>query len=175
MSGLYDIPLSGLNEGSYLYDFDVDRDFFESYDNSEIKECDITITANLVKRSAHMELTIVVEGRAMLECDRCLEDYWQDVKSSNVLLIKYGDQMEEVDDELIMIPYGESSLDLSQLIYEFTHLALPVQKIHPGTEGGENGCNPLMIKKLREHLPERDNNTDPRWKELGKLKDGLKI
>jgi uncharacterized metal-binding protein YceD (DUF177 family) len=175
MSGLYDIPLSGLKEGSHLYDFDIDRDFFEAYDNSEISKCEINITANLVKRSAHMELTIKVGGRVMIVCDRCLEDYWQEIESNNVLLVKYGDQWEEVDDEVVMIPYGESSFDLSQFIYEFAHLALPIQRVHPDDKNGESGCDPLMIEKLREHLPEPDNRTDPRWKELGKLRGGLEI
>lgn len=175
MSGLYDIPLSGLKEGSHFYDFDVDRDFFESYDNSEIRKSNIKIRANLVKRSAHMELTIAVEGRVMILCDRCLGDYWQDIESSNVLLIKYGDQWEEVDDEVVMIPYGESSFDLSQFIYEFAHLALPMQRVHSDAINGGSGCDPLMIEKLREHLPERDKKTDPRWKDLGKLRGGLEI
>ncbi len=174
MSGLYDIPLSGLKEGSHLYDFDIDRDFFGSYDRSEIKECDIKIRAILVKRSAHMELTIAIGGRVMIACDRCLEDYWQEIESKDTLLIKYGDQWEEVDDEVVMIPYGENSFELSQFIYEFAHLALPMQRIHPDNKNGESSCDPIMMEKLNEHLPERDDNIDPRWKELGKLKDGLK-
>lgn len=174
MSGFYDIPLSGLKEGSHIYDFDVDGDFFESYDKSEIRECDIRIRTILVKRSVHMELTITVEGKVMIICDRCLEDYWQEIESKNTLLIKYGDQWGEVDDEVVMIPYGENSFDLSQFIYEFTHLALPIQRVHPDNKNGESSCDPLMIERLREHLPEQDDNIDPRWKELGKLKEGLK-
>lgn len=174
MSGFYDIPLSGLKEGSHLYDFDVDRDFFESYEGSEIKECELKIGTILVKRSTHMELTITVGGRVMIVCDRCLEDYWQEIESKNRLLIKYGNQWEEVDDEVVMIPFGESSIDLSQFIYEFAHLAIPMHRVHPENENGESTCDPLMIERLREHLPERDENIDPRWENLGKLKDGLK-
>lgn len=174
MSGFYDIPLSGLKEGSHIYDFDADRDFFERFDETEIKECDLKIRTVLVKRSAHMELTIALEGRVMIRCDRCLEDYWQEVESNNVLLIKYGDQWDEVDDEVVMIPYGESSFDLSQFIYEFTHLTLPVKRIHPDDANGESTCDPFMLEKLMDHLPDSEDNIDPRWKELGKLKDGLK-
>jgi uncharacterized protein len=174
MSGFYDIPLSGLKEGSHIYDFDADRDFFEGIDETEIRECDLKIRTILVKRSAHMELTVALEGRVMITCDRCLEDYWQEVESKNVLLIKYGDQWDEVDDEVVMIPNGESSFDMSQFIYEFTHLALPVQRIHPDDENGESTCDPVMLEKLMDHLPDSEDNIDPRWKELGKLKDGLK-
>ena len=174
MSGFYDIPLSGLKEGNHIYDFDVDRDFFEGFDETEIKECDLKIRTILVKRSAHMELTIALKGRVMIMCDRCLKDYWQEVESKNVLLIKYGDQWGEVDDEVVMIPYGESSFDLSQFIYEFTHLTLPVQRVHADNEDGESTCDPVMLEKLMDHLPDSEDNIDPRWKELGKLKGGLK-
>lgn len=174
MSGFYDIPLSGLKEGSHKYDFKAGREFFERYEETEIKDCDLEITAILVKRSAHMELTLALEGRVMIECDRCLKDFWQEVESSNTLLIKFGDQWEEVDDEVVMIPYGESSFDLSQYIYEFAHLALPLQRVHPDDENGESSCDPLMMKKLADHSGDSEDNIDPRWKDLGKLKDGLK-
>lgn len=174
MSGFYNIPLSGLKEGSHYYDFDVDRNFFADYEGTEIKECDLKIRTVLVKRSAHMELTLILKGRVKIVCDRCLEDFWQEVESQNVLLVKYGDQWEEVDDEVVMIPYGESSLELRQFIFEFTHLALPMQRVHPDNENGESTCDPLMMEKLKDHLADKEENTDPRWKELGKLKDGLK-
>ena len=173
MSGFYDIHLSELKEGSHAYDFEVDRDFFESYEKAEIRESDLKIRAILVKRSAHMELTVALEGRVMIECDRCLENYWQKVESENILLIKFGDQWEEVDDEVVMIPYGESSFDLSQFIYEFAHLALPMQRVHPEDDNGESTCDPGMMEKLRSHSGGSEENIDPRWKDLGKLKDGL--
>jgi len=174
MSGYYNMPLSGLKEGSHLYDFDIDREFFTEYEGSEIKESDLKVRTILIKRSAHMELKVILEGRVKIVCDRCLEDFWQEVESEDSLLIKYGDQWEEVDDEVVMIPHGESSFDLSQFIYEFAHLALPVQRIHPDDNNGESKCDPLMMDKLKDYLPDKEENIDPRWKELGKLKSVLK-
>jgi uncharacterized metal-binding protein YceD (DUF177 family) len=174
MAGFYDIPLSGLKEGSHTYDFEVDRDFFDGYEAAEIRECELKIHTILLKRSAHMELSISLQGRVMIECDRCLELYWQEVESENMLLIKYGDQWEEVDDEVVMIPYGDSSFDLSQFIYEFAHLALPMQRVHPDSITGEGSCDPAMLDRIMDHKGDSKDNIDPRWKELGKLKDGLK-
>jgi len=174
MSGFYDIPLSGLKEGSHTYDFEVGREFFDGYEETEIKESELKIKAILIKRSAHMELKLALEGRVLIECDRCLENYWQELESESKLLIKYGDQWEELDDEVVMIPHGESRFNLSQFIYEFAHLALPIQRVHPDNEKGESTCDPFMMGKLMDHGEESEDNTDPRWKELGKLKDGLK-
>ncbi len=38
MSGFYTIPISGLREGKQTYDFGIGREFFEQFEESEIKE-----------------------------------------------------------------------------------------------------------------------------------------
>jgi uncharacterized metal-binding protein YceD (DUF177 family) len=46
--------------------------------------------------------------------------------------------------------------------------------VHPVDRNGKNTCDPLMIKKLREHLIEveaEEKKNDPRWDELKKLKN----
>ena len=157
-----------------MYDFDLDKEFFEEFEESEIKDSDVKVKASLIKRSAHMELELDIEGRVLIMCDRCLEDYWQDIESTNKMLLKFGKNWDEVDDEVIMIPADESSLDLRQILYEFAHLALPIQRVHYESANGESECDPLMLAKLDQHTIDKEENIDPRWKELGKLKDGLK-
>lgn len=174
MSGLFTIPLTGLKEGSHIYDFDVTREFFEKFEESEIKDSELKVVASLLKRSAHMELELELEGRVLIMCDRCLGDYWQDIESSFHMLLKFGENWEEINDELIMIPADESNLDISQFIYEFAHLSLPMQRLHYESENGKSECDPLMIEKLEKHINDKEESIDPRWKELGKLKDGLK-
>ncbi|MDX1314350.1 MAG: DUF177 domain-containing protein [Eudoraea sp.] len=174
MSGIFTIPITGLKEGRHLYDFEVDKDFFADFEESEINDGRLKVNAVLVKRSAHMELELLVSGEALIICDRCLEEYWEEIESTQKLLVKFGEDWEEVDDEVLTIPHGESRLDLSQFIYEFAHLALPMQRFHPESESGESTCNPVMLERLEEHTTEKEDNIDPRWKELGKLKDGLK-
>ena len=173
-TGIYTIPVTGLKEGRHLYEFEVESNFFEREEESEIKECDIRVEVILIKRSAHMELTLHVEGSVKVECDRCLEEYWQEIDNESMLLMKFGDHYEELDDEVMIIPSGESMVDLDQLIYEFAHLALPVQRLHPENEEGESECDPVMLAKLGNHITDRDDEIDPRWSELGKLKSGLK-
>ncbi len=174
MSGLFAIPLTGLKEGRHVYDFDIDKEFFEEFEESEIKDSDIKVKANLIKRSAHMELELDLKGRVLIMCDRCLGDYWQDIESINKMLLKFGKDWDEVDDEVITIPADESNLNLNQIIYEFVNLALPIQRIHYESAEGESECDPIMLEKLDEHTIDKEENIDPRWKELGKLREGLK-
>ena len=172
-SGFYMIPLSGLKEGSHLYDFKIDDKFFAEFEESEIKSADLTALVRLTKRSAHMELKVELEGSAEIMCDRCLEYFFQEIESENNLFIKYGNNPEEVDDKVVIIPWGESELDLKQLIYEFAHLGLPLQRIHPDDKKGNSSCNPEMLLKLGEHMTVKNEGIDPRWQELNKLKDNL--
>ncbi|MEE4116754.1 MAG: DUF177 domain-containing protein [Marinilabiliaceae bacterium] len=174
MSGIYSIPISGLKEGSHEFDFDIDRDFFDEFEESEILDSRLKVIAVLVKRSAHMELELSLRGDVLILCDRCLENYWQKIEVINTMLVKFGEEWDEADDEVLSIPHGESYIELGQLIYEFAHLALPLQRVHPDNKSGESTCNSEMLEQLDKHTAEKEENIDPRWKDLVKLKEGLK-
>ena len=171
MQGIYSIPLTGLKEGNHLYDFKIDSKFFASFEKSEIHEAELEAVISLIKRSSHMEVRIKITGTVILICDRCLELYTQELSTEDRILIKFGEQWEEVDDEIIMIPFGESEFKLDQLIYEFAHLGLPLKKMHPDDEHGNSTCNPEMLRKLEQHLVHGEGKGDPRWKELEKLRN----
>ncbi len=72
MSGFYNIPISGLREGKHTYDFGISREFFEQFEESEVKEGNLVVKVEADKRSSHVDLTIRIEGTVSLSCDRCL-------------------------------------------------------------------------------------------------------
>lgn len=176
-SGNYSIPLSGLKDGGHLYDFKIDDKFFDQFEESEIKRAELVARVNLTKRPGHLELKVELRGSVKIRCDRCLGDFDYDVNSLNVLYIKYGDRYEEVDDQVIIIPAGVSQFDLTQFIYEFAHLAIPLKRTHPDDKNGFSGCNREMLDKLANHTAgqpaeqKEEENNDPRWEKLNKLKD----
>jgi len=172
MRGLYSIPLRGLKEGSHLYDFKIDSNFFAAFEKSEIHEAVLEAAVTLVRRSSHMEVKIVISGTVSLTCDRCLDLYTQEIITDDSILVKFGDQWEEVDDEVIIIPHGESEFILDQLFYEFAHLGLALRKTHPDDENGKSTCNPEMLEKLSRHLVrEPGKNNEPYREEFKKLKN----
>ncbi len=91
------------------------------------------------------------------------------VECENRLLVKFGDTRDDSDPDIITIPRDEHELDLKQYFYEFIHLALPIQRIHPDDAEGNSTCDPVMLQKLKEHLIEEEIKIDPRWDELKKL------
>lgn len=106
-------------------------------------------------------------GSVKLMCDRCLEDYDQPVEGNFRLIVKYGEEFQEISDEIIEIPFTEHRIDLSQYIYEYIQLMLPMKHVHPDDELGNSTCKSEMLEKLNELSKPA---TDPRWDALLKLK-----
>ena len=177
----YVIPLHGLKEGLHEYKFEAKNAFFESFDNSDVSGGDLEVELNLNKKSQFLELDFIIKGTLQVVCDRCLDEYDQEINATVVLFVRFGDDFEEISDDIIVIPRDAIRISVAQYIYEFAVLALPIQKIHPDKKNGESSCNADMIKKLAEHSGNKSfsneedagdsDDIDPRWELLKKFKD----
>lgn len=169
MSRQYIIPIGGLKDGNHKFDFEIGNRFFESFEESEVKEGDLTAEVSLEKRSTHIDLLVKIKGSIMISCTRCLEIFPWPVESESRLLVKFGNSEEEIDPEIIYLPHGENELDLKQHLFEDILLALPIRRIHPDDSEGNSTCDPVMLKKLEDLRITEEPDTDPRWNELKKL------
>lgn len=148
MPGLYTIPLSGLKEGSYSYDFELSGVFFEAFEGSEIQECELSLRVELMKASGSYDISFVLSGMVKVVCDRCLGEYLQSIESINRLIVKIGEEYDDSNPELLIIPASMKKLDISQYIYEYSHLSLPLRKVHPSGPDGKSTCDPDMIRRI---------------------------
>jgi uncharacterized protein len=169
MSGTYTILLSGLKEGHHTLDFEIDKEFFEQIEESEVKEGSLIANIEMDRRTTHIDLIIRVSGSVRVSCDRCLEMFSQPVNSENRLLVKFGKSIDDIDPDIISVSVDENELDLQQQLYEFIMLALPIKRVHPADKKGKSTCDPVMLKKLEELIIEEQKENDPRWDELKKL------
>jgi uncharacterized protein len=169
MSGIYSIPISGLKEGKHSYDFEIGKEFFEQFEESEIKEGKLTVIVEADKRSSHADLAVKISGEVSISCDRCLGVFSQPVSCENRLLVKFGKVYDERDPDIITIPADENELDMTQYFYEYILLALPIQRMHPNDRNGKSKCDPEMLQKLKEHVSSEEERNDPRWDDLKKL------
>jgi uncharacterized metal-binding protein YceD (DUF177 family) len=169
MSGLYALPISGLKEGRHYYDFEIRKEFFEQFEESEVKEGSLMAIIEADKRSTHIDLAINIKGAVSISCDRCLGVFLQKVDCENRLLVKFDKIHDESDPDIITMPADENELDLKQYFYEYILLALPIQRVHPDDKNGKSTCDPGMLDKLKEHIVHEEPETDPRWDELKKL------
>lgn len=170
MSGIFNIPIGGLKEGRHCYDFEINKEFFDQFEESEIKEGSLKAVVVADKLNTHIDLSVSIEGSVNVPCDRCLELFIQPVSCTNRLLVKFGRETDYSDPDIVTIPADEQELDLRQYIYEYILLALPIQRVHPVDKNGKSACDPEMLKKLKEHIADDESKIDPRWDELKKLK-----
>jgi uncharacterized protein len=169
MSLSYTILLSGLKEGHHTFDFEIDKKFFDLFEESEVKEGSLVANIEMDKRSSHLDMLIKISGSVRISCDRCLEVFSHPISCENRLLVKFGKGIDDTDPDILSLPADAHELDLQQQIYEFIILALPIKRVHPVNKNGKNTCDPVMLKKLEEFVIEEEKENDPRWDELKKL------
>jgi len=169
----YDIPIYGMKDGIHNYEYKIGTGFFEFFENPDLPGGELDLTIILKKSSQILEFDFQFAGNLRLICDRCLENFDYEVEFEEKLFVRFGDNFEELDDNIIIIPREESRINLSQYIYEFAALSIPYKKVHKETGEGKSGCNPEMLKILNQLKVEDSNQTndttDPRWDKLKNL------
>ena len=165
----FKIDLKSLTSEETTLDFDLKDSYFESLDNSELKQGALHVSVSIRKATGFFELLFHTEGTVTVTCDRCLDDMSQEIETDNRLIVKLGAVNSEEDD-LITVSEDEGILDLSWIIYEFIVLAIPIKHVHaPGK------CNPAMSQVLEELSADRSSDEesaqpiDPRWSKLAEL------
>jgi uncharacterized protein len=169
MPGSYTIQLGGLKEGRHTVDLEINSEFFDQFEESEVKEGNLVANIELDKRASHIDIRVKIAGYVRIGCDRCLETFSQKISCENRLLIKFGKSAENRDPDIINIPAEENELDLKQHIYEYILLALPIKRVHPDDKDGKSTCDPVMLEKLNEFITGEEPENDPRWEMLKKL------
>jgi uncharacterized protein len=166
----YTIQFAGLAPGKHEYDFQVKDKFFDGLEYSEIKHGNINVDLTLLKQSAMMSLEFKISGTVKVACDICTEEFDLPIAGDYKLIVKVGGNDEQQDDDdIITIAANEHELDLSQYIYEYIVLSLPIKRVHPLDKNGKSTCDPEMVEKVKKYLVDKpaEGNSDPRW-------DGLK-
>jgi len=171
MDKIYNIPFVGLKEGKHQFDFVIDNKFFETYPYDEILDAQLNVHLDFIKKSTLLELSFQASGTIKVACDLSNEHYNEPIEASLDLVVKFGDEFNNENEEVLIIPHSEFQIDVAQFIYEMIVLAVPRKKVHPGIEDGTLQSD--ILDKLEELKPKETNNnqdTDPRW---SKLKDLL--
>ncbi len=163
------IPFTGLKFGVHQYEFVIDDQFFDALDYSMFKKGSLKVGLELNRQERMLIFDITISGDVERDCDRCLDPISYPVESTHKLIFKFGEDWEDLSDEIVIIPESEYEINMAHYLYEFICLALPMQCVHPDDKNGVSTCNPEMLKLLGYH-PE-SHEVDPRWEALKKLKN----
>ena len=161
------IPVSGLALGVHSFKFDIKDDFFADMDYSEVKQADVTVDLEVLKEELMMTLNFHVEGKVLVPCDRCADEFFIPIQSEQVFYIKFGAEGVEESDDVVVVPAEEHAYDIRSLIYEYIILSIPIHRVHP-----EGECNPQVLAMLShdEEPTDEETATDPRWAALKDVK-----
>lgn len=174
----YNVSFTGLSLGEHDFKFHITQPFFDLFEfEQDFQNPDLTLKLILDKKNNFLELNFKLKGSVTLNCDLTNEPFEQKIKGKSDLIVKFGEDYDYSDDEVWVIPHGEHSVNIAQMIYELTLLALPVKRIHPDVESGK--IHSEMLELLDQYSIENeeeekeisnDEEIDPRWEELKKLK-----
>jgi uncharacterized metal-binding protein YceD (DUF177 family) len=169
----FDIQFVGLKLGKHNYKFEIDYKFFEYFEYDDFNNVYVIVDINLVKKSTFLELNFQANGLVNVNCDLTNENYDEKLCACFDLVVNFGNEYNDENDEILILPHGEYEINVAHYIYELIALSLPLKRVHPGVEDGTLGSD--ILKKLEDLSPKCiDNNTptedtDPRWEKLKKL------
>lgn len=112
------IRLTGLKSGVTVYDWQAGQEFFETFGNADILDADISVEVEVNNHGLTIDAECSINGSVTVACDRCLGDLVLPVETS------FSESYS---------PEG-GELDLSQDIYDYVCISLPLQRVHPDGE-----------------------------------------
>ncbi|SIQ00973.1 YceD family protein [Maribacter ulvicola] len=167
----FNIPFSGLKQGKHDFNYQIDNTFFDSFGYDEFNAAAIILDVVLHKSSTMMEVDLEASGTVNVNCDMTSEPYDQAINGDLHLVVKFGEEYNDENDEILILPHNEHQLNIAQYVYEMLVLAVPQKRIHPGIEDGT--LESEVLDRLKELQPKEKRSNkeenDPRWDELKKL------
>jgi len=166
----FDISFMGLKEGNHQFEYVIEKKFFDFFNYDEFYNSNIKVELSFLKKATMFELSFDLAGWVEVTCDVTNELFHQPIETSMNLIVKFGDEFNDENEDLIIIPYSDYKFNIAQYIYEAIVLSVPIKKIHPGVNDGT--LQSEVLEKLREleikeeDLEENNKEIDPRWNKL---------
>ncbi|MDE1207910.1 YceD family protein [Tenacibaculum larymnensis] len=169
----FNIPFVGLKEGSHLFEYQIDKTFFEAFQFDEFNNTNVKADITFVKKSTLLELSFNINGTVNVPCDITNELFDLPINGNLNLVVKFGPEFNDEHDEILILPHEAYQVNVSQYIYELIVLSVPSKRIHPDVVDGtmqSDALRKLEELRINEEKTVEEESTDPRW---DKLKDLL--
>ncbi|MEZ4937113.1 MAG: DUF177 domain-containing protein [Crocinitomicaceae bacterium] len=176
----FDINFSSLKTGIHEFKFVIDDTFFDQLElERDFKESKIEFNIKLNKSENMLTFDFELKGLAKMPCGRCMDDVEFGFQGEYRQIVKFGEVTVQ-EDELWVLGSNEYKINIGPLLYEFAILSMPSNVHHEN----EEDCNEEYLESISEYLltevpdeddleeKEEDTNDeiDPRWSQLQKLK-----
>lgn len=168
----YDVSFSGLKNGRHEFKFEIDKTFFQLFDTEqEFTNPRIEVNVSLDKHTTFLEFEIKIKGLVELVCDITNENFDYPIKNEIKILVNFGEEYDDSNEDVITIPTGEHAFNVAHLIYENVMLSIPMKKISPNVSDEDLKILDQFSPKDIEVAEEEEHESDPRWDALKKLRD----
>lgn len=164
----FSVPFKGLNDGDHKFRFEVDKVFFQRFQNDLVTDGQLEVILDLEKRPGVSTLQFTIRGTIKSDCDRCMELINLPIKGEYRLLLKFGDK-EDNNEEVIYVDPDISILNFGQMIYEYIILSIPMIKTYDCENVEPRPCNMAVLNKLEEDQND-DSPSDGIWDSLRGMK-----
>jgi uncharacterized metal-binding protein YceD (DUF177 family) len=138
----------GLKSGVYQFKFAIDTAFFALFEGSPIEEGKVEFVVDLDKRSDMLLFDFELTGFIKAECDRCTAQIDLPIEDSRQLIVKYGEDEDGLEDEVVFISREASEFNVAKYLYEFAVLAMPITNTYDCQEEPNPPCNFEVLKHL---------------------------
>lgn len=173
----YEIPIYGLDNKRYEYDFESGDAFFDALEQELIQKGAIHTHLTLDKSETMIRLDFQITGTVEQTCDRSLDLYDEPINVKRLLLLKFADHNEELTDEIELIERNTHTINVARYIFEFIATSMPMKKLHPRfrvedeQDDDESEGKLIYSSDEADGITDEEPTTDPRWAALKKLSD----
>ena len=174
---MFEIAFVGLKPGIHEFNYELDAEFFKEKTGENIDEIVANVKLTLDKNNGFMILKFIVGGNAAVNCDRCGNPLKVDLWDEFNMVVKLTEDPQKANDEeedadVFYIAKSESHIEVSDWLYEFAMLSIPMQHVCGTDANGQSLCNNEVLEKLaamQVKVDEQRGNSI--WKGLERFKD----
>ncbi|WP_177761321.1 YceD family protein [Flavobacterium sp. I3-2] len=177
------IPFIGLKDGKHQFEYHINKSFFDLLDYEDYNEVDVNVDLVLNKKATMLELSFNHKGTVNVPCDVTNEDFDLEIEGNLNLIVKFGEEYNNDNEELLIIPHGEYQINVAHYIYEMIILSVPYKRVNPNLledildeddlDFLDFDDNEIEIEEDIETSENENENTnkkiDPRWDKLKQL------
>jgi len=163
------IPYKGLGVGLHELHFQVDNDFFASFEEPVLDNGNFEVILHLDKRIDHSILTFEVMGHTVTTCDRCTAEIKLPVNGEYTLHLKFSES--EVEEEEIVYLHPDTSIvNVAKYVYDVIGVSVPMTNIYDCENDPYKNCNEQVLNRLGPQADDEQISND----EMPSPWDGLK-
>ena len=168
----YNINIFGLKSGVHKFSFEYSSELFSIDEFSLVDEGQGVCNLELEKSDTLISLNFSIIGKVQLTCDRTLDKFDYKIELNNKLILKYGDDFDDIDDEIWIIQDNLQVFNIERNIFEFINVSIPLKRLHPRFGNEDLDELSLVYSSEKEDcIEESEEVVDPRWAALKNLKN----